>query len=129
MGKKTGGKQACQNSGKSGKQTPKQGTFLSSGTLGIIIIIIAVVAITGYLEYSRNAAPAGVPSGNVCQENIDYLQAGVDRYRAAFGEFPASLEQLMEARDGKGPFVETIDLRCPTSGRPYIIVGGVVRDS
>jgi hypothetical protein len=130
MGKKAVGKQGGKKSGaSSGKPVPKRNSLFSAGTIGIIIVVIAVVAIVGFLEYNRVATPPGVPSGNVCQENINYLQAGVDRYRAAFGVYPTSLEQLLETRDGAGPFVETVNLRCPSSGRPYIVDNGRVRDS
>ena len=128
MGKKASNKQNVKKQAALGKSTRKQGGSFPATTVGIIVFIIVIVA----LVYSWNNAPsisAGVPSGNVCQENIDYLQAGVDSYREAFGVFPTTLEQLMESRDGKGPFVETIALRCPSSRKPYIIEDGVVRDS
>jgi hypothetical protein len=129
MEKKAVSKQSGKKSGASSKIAPKRNSLFSAGTIGIIIVVTAVVAFVGFLEYNRIATPPGVPSGNICQENIDYLQAGVDRYRAAFGVYPTSLEQLLKTRDGKGPFVETVNLRCPSSGRPYIIDNGRVRDS
>ncbi|MBS4031484.1 MAG: hypothetical protein KGZ63_08700 [Clostridiales bacterium] len=128
MGKKASNKQNGKKPATSDKRTHKQGGSFPSTTVGIVVFIIVIVAVV----YSWNSAPsisADVPSGNVCQENIDYLQAGVDSYREAFGAFPTTLEQLMESRDGKGPFVETIGLRCPSSRKPYIIANGVVRDS
>jgi len=130
MGGKATNKQTGKQAGESPKRsTTKSRSSFSFGTIGIIVaVVVAVVAIAGLLE-QRAAMPPGVPSGNVCQENIDYLQIGVDSYRAAFGEFPTELVQLLEVRDGRGPFVETIDLRCPSSGRPYIIDNGAVRDS
>lgn len=129
MGKKASNKQSGKKPAVSGKRTHKQGGISTSATIGIFIFIIAIVVAVVYIGNSTSSTSAGVPSGRVCQENIDYLQAGVDRYREAFGVLPTTLEQLMESRDGKGPFVETISLRCPSSGRPYVIVNGVVRDS
>jgi len=129
MGKKTNSNQPGKKSGESGKPAPKRNSSFSFGTVGIIIAVIAVVAIVGLLEYNRVATPPGVPSGNVCRENIAYLQDGVDRFRDAFGVYPTTLEQLLETSEGKGPFVQTINLRCPSSGRPYLIDNGVVRDS
>lgn len=129
MGKKASNKQNGKKPAASGKRTHKQSGSSPSTTVGIVVFIIIIVVAVVYIWNSTPSISAGVPSGNVCQENIDYLQAGVDSYREAFGAFPTTLEQLMESRDGKGPFVETIGLRCPSSKKPYIIVNGVVRDS
>jgi hypothetical protein len=129
MGKKESNKQNGKKSASSGKSMHKQGGSSSSKTVGIVVFIIVLVVAVAYIGSSTSSRSAGVPSGNVCQENIDYLQAGVDSYREAFGAFPTTLEQLMDSRDGKGPFVETISLRCPSSRKPYVIVNGMVRDS
>jgi len=101
---------------------------MSAGKIGVIVIaILAVVAIAvGLSEIDTEGTR--VPSGSVCADNVAYLQGGVDSYREAFGEFPTTLEQLLETKDGKGPFVERIDLRCPSTGKPYRIQDGVVSD-
>ncbi len=119
-------KQTGKKSGSSKKSVPKKKNSLSPATIAIIIGILLI----GYIVYSAaSTASSGVPSGNVCAENIAYLQAGVDRYQAAFGVYPTDLNQLLKTNANQEPFVETIDLRCPSSGRPYIITNGVVRDS
>jgi hypothetical protein len=124
--KKTVSKQTAKKSGGSKKSVPKKKNSLSPTTIAIVIGILLV----GFIVYSAaSTTSSGVPSGNVCAENIAFLQAGVDRYQAAFGVYPTELSQLLETGADQKPFVETIDLRCPSSGRPYIIENGVVRDS
>ena len=126
MEKKAMPKQTAKKSNSSKKSVPKKNGSLSPGTIAVVIGIILL----GFIVYSAaSTTSSGGPSGRICSENIAYLQAGVDRYRAAFGVYPTELSQLLEAEDGQEPFVETIDLRCPSSGRPYIIENGVVRDS
>ncbi|MBS3950302.1 MAG: hypothetical protein KGZ53_06540 [Peptococcaceae bacterium] len=126
MGKKAMPKQTGEKSSGSRKSVPKKNSSLSPGTIAIVIGILLL----GFIVYSAaSTTSSGGPSGNVCAENIAYLQAGVDRYRAAFGVYPTELSQLLETKEGQEPFVETIDLRCPSSGRPYIIENGTVRDS
>lgn len=126
MEKKAMPKQTGKKSGASKKYLPKKKGSLSPVTIAIVIGILLI----GFIVFNAaNSTPSGAPSGRVCAENIAYLQAGVDRYQAAFGVYPTELEQLLESSAGQEPFVETIDLRCPSSGRPYIIENGVVRDS
>lgn len=100
-------------------------------SLGMMLFIAALVVFIGIIGYGiTNTAiktSGGIPSGNNCGENIAYLQAGVDKYKEAFGVYPASLNQLLESKDGKGPFVETINLQCPTDNSPYAVIDGVVQ--
>lgn len=126
MEKNKMGKQNNKKSNLPKKNTAKKSNSFSTGTIAIVIVIILVL---GFVVFNAANTAGGGPSGNVCAENIAYLQDGVNRFQAAFGVFPTELEQLLEARDGLEPFVETIDLRCPSSGRPYIIENGIVRDS
>lgn len=65
-----------------------------------------------------------VPSGKSCSENIAYLQSGVDRYFESFGNYPASVNHLLETKDGKGPFLKGVP-ECP-SGNRYVIKNGKV---
>ncbi|MBS3982508.1 MAG: hypothetical protein KGZ41_01775 [Dethiobacter sp.] len=126
MEKKAKPQQTGKKTGGSKKSVPKKKNSLSPATIAIVIGILLL----GFIVYSAaSTTSSGGPSGNVCAENIAYLQAGVDRYQAAFGVYPTELSQLLETTAGQEPFVETIDLVCPSSGRPYIIENGVVRDS
>lgn len=126
MEKKTMPKQTSKKSSSSKKGVPQKKSLLSPTTIAIVIGLLLI----GFIVYSAaSTTSSGVPSGNVCAENIAYLQAGVDRYQEAFGVYPTELSQLLETGADQKPFVETIDLRCPSSGRPYIIENGVVRDS
>lgn len=127
MKKKTTDKQAGKKTSVSKKSTAEKRNSLSPGTIAIVIVVIFVLGVIVY--GATNTTAGGGPSGNNCAENIAYLQAGVDSYKDAFGAFPTSLTQLLETKDGLEPFVETIDLRCPSSGRAYIISNGIVRDS
>jgi hypothetical protein len=113
--------------GQAGKK-PSQGGAMSAGKIGIIIVaLLAVVAIAvGMSEIDTEGSKA--PAGSDCAANVEYLQAGVDSYKQAFGELPTTFEQLLETKDGKGPFVERIDYRCPSTGRPYKIQNGIVTD-
>lgn len=93
-----------------------------------VVLLIAAVVI-GAVVINALMNSSNVPSGDNCTENTAYLQAGVDRYKDAFGEYPTDLKQLLETRDGKGPFVETISLQCPTDGVPYTVINGKVEQA
>lgn len=87
-----------------------------------VAVIVVGVAISGAVVKSSEA-----PTGENCGQNIEYLQKGVDKYKEAHGVYPTDLKQLLEAKDGKGPFAEKVDYVCPTEGAPYEVVNGVVQ--
>lgn len=89
------------------------------------VLLVVVLAITLFAFGCSQGS--SVPSGNNCAENIAYLQAAADEYYEIFGEYPITLDQLREERDGKGPLVE-VTLTCPTTNFPYIIENGLVKD-
>jgi len=104
---------------------PREG--MSTGMKALIVAVVLFVGVIGYgIANKAVITSKGVPSGNSCEENVAYLQSGVDKYKEAFGAYPTELKQLLESKDGKGPFVETIDLQCPTDKKPYYIVNGRV---
>jgi hypothetical protein len=86
----------------------------------IIALIIIGVALGSFAVYSfSNASP--IPSGSNCEENAAYLKKGADAYKADWGKYPTDLKQLLVSKDGKGPYVETISLKCPSDGTYYAI--------
>jgi len=112
---------------KSDKPADRTRESMSTGMKAAIVAIVLFIGVIGYGVANKAVTTSkGVPSGNSCEENIAYLQAGVDEYKAAFGVNPTDLKQLLESKDGKGPFVETIALQCPTDKKPYYIVNGKV---
>lgn len=112
---------------KSDKSADRTRESMSTGMKAAIVAIVLFVGVIGYGVANKAVTTSkGVPSGNNCEENVAYLQAGVDQYREAFGVNPIDLKQLLESKDGKGPFVETIDLQCPTEKKPYMVVNGKV---
>lgn len=112
---------------KSAKTSDATRTGVSTGMKAFIVAIVLFVGVIGYgIANKAVTTSKGVPSGNSCEENVAYLQVGVDKYKEAFGVYPTELKQLLESKDGKGPFVETIDLQCPTEKKPYYIVNGRV---
>lgn len=92
--------------------------------LALLVFGLLVFAGCGDDSHSQTAA---APSGEDCAENIAYLQAGVDAYRAATGTEPSAVNELLTAVDGHGPFVESVPA-CP-AGNAYVIEGGVVREA
>ncbi len=70
---------------------------------------------------------SNIPSGDDCAENLAYLQSGVDMYAESLGQYPTDVEQLLESKEGKGPFVEVIP-ECPT-GNQYVIENGTVKEA
>jgi len=91
-----------------------------------IFIIIGVAVILGGIAFNAFSGASNVPSGTNCGENKAYLQKGVDEYKKAWGVSPANLKQLLESKDNKGPFVETVSLKCPTEGTYYKVENGIV---
>lgn len=91
----------------------------------IVLFVFAGILIAVIANTARTSSP--IPPGNNCEQNKAYLQDGVDAYKEAHGVFPTELGQLLESKDGKGPFVETISLTCPTEGSPYIVIDGVIQ--
>lgn len=92
----------------------------------IIIVIIGLTVFFGTGSNSGSNAIAGpAPSGNVCSENVAYLQVGVDKYGELTGQMPTDVNQLTQTKDGK-PFVEKVPA-CP-SGNLYVIENGLVKE-
>lgn len=123
--KATAYKAASAKQERTSKPTGKQASAGNSKTA--IIAVIAITLIAGAAVTGAVLSSGGPPSGDNCGQNVAYLQAGVDKYKQAFGEYPTDLKQLLETKDGKGPFVETIDYKCPTDGSPYAVINGVVQ--
>lgn len=94
----------------------------------IIVLIIIGVSLGTFALYSFSNV-SDVPSGTNCEENAAYLQKGVDEYKKAWGVYPTELKQLLESKDGKGPFVETISLKCPSDGTYYAVNNGKIEQS
>jgi len=93
----------------------------------IVLVVFAGILVAVIANAVMNTSQ--VPSGSNCQQNQAYLQDGVDAYKEAFGVYPTDLKQLLESKDGKGPFVETVSLTCPTEGSPYTVIDGVVQQA
>ena len=100
---------------------------INKGTYKAIFITCFIIGIIITLFIISSMFTSNVPSGNICEENTAYLQKGVDAYKKAVGEYPTELKQLLETKQGKGPFVEAIDLKCPSDDLPYIIVDGKIQ--
>lgn len=94
----------------------------------IIALIIIGVSLGAFALYSFSNV-SDVPSGTNCEENAAYLQKGVDEYKKAWGVYPTKLKQLLDSKDGKGPFVETISLKCPSDGTYYAVNNGKIEQS
>lgn len=101
----------------------------STGKKNPIIGILIIVAVLGAFAVYSFTNTSSAPTGNNCEENVNYLQKGVDEYKTAFGVAPTTLGQLMKEKDGKGPFVETISLKCPSDGTYYTVENGKVVQS
>ena len=94
----------------------------------IFLLILTLTLIISGCSASKSepTAVSKVPSGKDCAENVAYLQAGVDKYKQALGDYPITVENLLESKDGKGPFTEIIP-KCP-SGNKYIIKNGTIME-
>jgi hypothetical protein len=97
--------------------------------LAPLLLVLALVAIVlaGCGGGGVEAVAGPAPSGKDCGENVAYLQAGVDAYRAAVGSYPVQVDELLESAAGQGPFVEKIP-PCP-GGNIYLIQDGRVREA
>ena len=96
-------------------------------SVAIITLVLIALFLVGCGQSNSAQDLPKTPSGNNCAENVAYLQDGVNRYNEAFGAFPADVEQLLETKDGKGPFVQKVP-KCPTGNR-YVIEDGKVREA
>ena len=92
-----------------------------------MLVLFAVVLVGCSKGSNTTQGIPKAPSGNNCVENVAYIQDGVNRYNEAFGAFPADVNELLEAKEGKGPFVEKVPA-CPTGNR-YVIENGKVREA
>lgn len=103
---------------------------MKTGTL-IITVMFLMLATGSALAEKGGGGNMGVgsniPSGNNCAENAAYLQRGVDKYKEAVGKYPLNVAQLLESKDGKGPFVKVVP-KCP-SGNQYVIKNGTVKEA
>ncbi len=92
----------------------------------LLVAITAGSLLVAGCSNSSNNNVSKVPSGANCPENVAYLQEGANKYKEAFGNYPTDVQKLLEASNGKGPFVEKVP-ECP-GGNVYIIENGTVRE-
>lgn len=92
-----------------GALQPNQDNIMLEVTLKrtLLTISLAMLLIVSILSFgcSSSDLSSDIPSGKSCSENIAYLQSGVDKYLESFGKYPADVNQLLETKDSKGPFV------------------------
>jgi len=93
----------------------------------LVVLMITLLVLVGCTSNSTNSTGSNIPSGNDCAENVAYLQSGVDKYKEAVGDYPSNVQQLLDSKDGKGPFVEVVP-ECPT-GNQYLIENGTVKEA
>lgn len=93
----------------------------------LTVLLITSLVLVGCTTNSTNSTGSNIPSGNDCAENVAYLQSGVDKYKEAFGDYPSNVQLLLQAKNGKGPFVEVLP-ECPT-GNQYVIENGAVKEA
>lgn len=93
----------------------------------LAVLLITLLAVVGCSTNATNSTGSKIPSGNDCAENVAYLQSGVDKYKEAVGEYPSNVDQLLESKNDRGPFVEVVP-QCPT-GNQYVIENGVVKEA
>jgi len=91
-----------------------------------VLLMVNLLVVVGCNKRAMNSTDSKVPSGNDCAENIAYLQVGVDNYKNALGNYPSDVQQLLESKDGKGPFVQVVP-KCP-GGNKYVIEYGTVKE-
>jgi len=92
----------------------------------MLILSLGIMGCGGQ-ETNKSIGDGTVPSGENCQENVAYLQGGVNKFQEATGAYPANVQLLLEQKDGKGPFVEKVP-ECP-SGNIYVIDNGTVKEA
>lgn len=111
---------------KSKYQQAGSNKFYYVGIVLALVGLVLVIALNMGGSSSVQAVAGPAPSGANCPENVAYLQVGVNKYKELVGSFPADLKELVEIKDGKGPFVEKL-VECP-SGNLYVIENGIVKE-
>ncbi|MDW7683823.1 MAG: hypothetical protein SCK29_06855 [Bacillota bacterium] len=93
----------------------------------VVLMLVLAFILTGCGQSNTAQGIPKAPQGDNCAENVAYLQDGIDRFNEAFGVFPTDVNELLETKDGKGPFVESVPA-CPAGNR-YVIENGIVREA